>query len=58
MDSTILNNKGSIHIRSKDISMKVIYGNEEFKLAAYQGEYRNLMMLLCDKIYDSNHVLL
>ena len=51
MDGSVSNNKSSIHIRSKDISMKVIYEAEEFQLATYQGEYRNLMMLLYDKIY-------
>ena len=35
----------------KDITIKVLYGDQEFELKAYHNEYRNLMMLIYDKIY-------
>jgi len=52
MDSTIIgNNQCRMKLRIKDIHVKVIYGDEEFYLETYTGEYRNLMILLYDKIY-------
>lgn len=35
----------------RDITVKVLYGDQEFELKAYANEYRNLMMLIYDKIY-------
>ena len=35
----------------KNIHLKVMYGEEEYHLETYTNEYRNLMMLLYDKIY-------
>ena len=35
----------------KDITITIIYGDQEFQLKAYHNEYRNLMMLISDKIY-------
>ncbi|MEO8862394.1 MAG: 2Fe-2S iron-sulfur cluster-binding protein [Ginsengibacter sp.] len=37
--------------RAKDIHVKVLLGDEEYMLETYTNEYRNLMMLLYDKIY-------
>ncbi len=37
--------------RPKDIHVKVLLGDEEYMLETYTNEYRNLMMLLYDKIY-------
>jgi 2Fe-2S ferredoxin len=37
--------------RHKDIHVKVLLGDEEYMLETYTNEYRNLMMLLYDKIY-------
>ena len=37
--------------RPKDIRVKVLLGDEEYMLETYTNEYRNLMMLLYDKIY-------
>ena len=52
MGSTIIrDNQCRMKLRIKDINVKVIYGDEEFQLDTYNGEYRNLMMLLYDKIY-------
>ncbi|HEY8661399.1 MAG TPA: 2Fe-2S iron-sulfur cluster-binding protein [Hanamia sp.] len=52
MDSAIIeNNYCRMKLRIKDIYVKVIYGDEEFHLETYNNEYRNLMMLLYDKIY-------
>ena len=36
---------------SKDICIKVFSGDQEIQLQTYTHEYRNLMMLLFDKIY-------
>ena len=33
------------------INLKVIYDEEVYELKTYQGEYRNLMMLIYDKMY-------
>ena len=38
-------------VKTKDIFIKVLIGDEELKLETYTHEYRNLMMLLFDKIY-------
>lgn len=38
-------------IREYDITIQVVYENETFTLHTYQGEYRNLMMLIYDKLY-------
>jgi 2Fe-2S ferredoxin len=37
--------------RHKDIHVKVLLGDEEYMLETYTNEYRNLMMLLYDKMY-------
>jgi 2Fe-2S ferredoxin len=37
--------------RHKDIHVKVLLGDEEYMLETYTNEYRNLKMLLYDKIY-------
>ena len=37
--------------RPKDIHVKVLLGDEEYIPETYTNEYRNLMMLLYDKIY-------
>lgn len=36
---------------TKDIFFTLIYQNEEIKIATYEGEYRNLMILINEKIY-------
>jgi 2Fe-2S ferredoxin len=41
-------------LRIKDINIKVLHDAEEYQIATYNGEYRNLMMLLYDKIYIEN----
>ena len=38
-------------LKTKDICIKVLTGDEELQLQTYTHEYRNLMMLLFDKIY-------
>lgn len=38
-------------VKTKDILIKVLIGDEELHLETYTHEYRNLMMLLFDKIY-------
>lgn len=38
-------------LKTKDIFIKVLTGDEELQLQTYTHEYRNLMMLLFDKIY-------
>ncbi len=38
-------------VKTKDIFIKVLIGDEELQLETYTHEYRNLMMLLFDKIY-------
>jgi 2Fe-2S ferredoxin len=35
----------------KDVTIHVIYEDELFSIQTYTGEYRNLMMLIYDKIY-------
>lgn len=40
-----------MNFQSKDIHLKVMYGEEEYHLETYANEYRSLMMLLYDKIY-------
>lgn len=35
----------------KDIFFTIIYQEEEIKVATYEGEYRNLMILINEKIY-------
>lgn len=36
---------------TRDIFFTLIYGNEEIKVATYEGEYRNMMILINEKIY-------
>ncbi len=38
-------------VKTKDIFIKVLLDDEELILETYMYEYRNLMMLLFDKIY-------
>ena len=38
-------------LKTKDICIKVLIGDEELQCQTYTHEYRNLMMLLFDKIY-------
>lgn len=38
-------------LKTKDICIKVLTDDEELQLQTYTYEYRNLMMLLFDKIY-------
>lgn len=40
-----------LNYRHKDIHVKVLLDEEEYMLETYTNEYRNLMMLLFDKIY-------
>ena len=40
-----------MNVRANDINIKVIYDDEVYELKTYIGEYRNLMMLIFDKIY-------
>lgn len=40
--------------RAKDIVFTVLYLGEEIVLETFAGEYRNLMMLLSDKIYPDD----
>lgn len=35
----------------KDITITIIHGDQEYQLKTYHNEYRNLMMLISDKIY-------
>ncbi len=35
----------------KDIIFTLIYSDEEIKVATYEGEFRNLMILINEKIY-------
>ena len=43
-----------MQIRENNIIINVVYGNSTFQIATYQGEYRNLMMLIYDKLYIEN----
>jgi ferredoxin, 2Fe-2S len=38
-------------IRDNDIVFTVLLGNKKYKIQTYQGEYRNLMQLITDKIF-------
>jgi ferredoxin, 2Fe-2S len=38
-------------IRDYDIVFTVIFNNKKYKIQTYQGEYRNLMQLISDKIF-------
>jgi ferredoxin, 2Fe-2S len=38
-------------IRHKDIVFTVLFGNKKYIIKTYQGEYRNLMQLITDKIF-------
>ncbi|MES2003436.1 MAG: 2Fe-2S iron-sulfur cluster-binding protein [Bacteroidota bacterium] len=40
-----------MNTKADSVTIKVLYEEEEFELHTYAGEYRNLMMLLYDKIY-------
>jgi len=35
----------------KDITFKLVYFDEEIKVETYEGEFRNLMILINEKIY-------
>jgi 2Fe-2S ferredoxin len=37
--------------RTRDIFFTIIYQNQEIKVITYEGEYRNLMILINEKIY-------
>jgi ferredoxin, 2Fe-2S len=38
-------------IRENDIEFIVLFGNKKYIIKTYQGEYRNLMQLIADKIF-------
>jgi ferredoxin, 2Fe-2S len=38
-------------IREIDIEFIVLFGNKKYIIKTYQGEYRNLMQLITDKIF-------
>ena len=40
--------------RSSVIVIKVILGDQEYELNTFRGEYRNLMMLIFDKLYTDD----
>jgi 2Fe-2S ferredoxin len=37
--------------RERDINFTILHNNEEIKIATYEGEFRNLMVLINEKIY-------
>ncbi|MEO8822656.1 MAG: ferredoxin [Ginsengibacter sp.] len=37
--------------RKRDINFTILHNNEEIKVATYEGEFRNLMVLINEKIY-------
>jgi ferredoxin, 2Fe-2S len=37
--------------QKNDIVFTVLFGNKKYKIQTYQGEYRNLMQLIADKIF-------
>ena len=37
--------------RNRDIHFTILYNTEEIKIATYEGEFRNLMVLINEKIY-------
>jgi len=41
-------------MHSDNILIKVIYDDEEHELCTFPGEYRNLMVLIYDKIYTED----
>jgi ferredoxin, 2Fe-2S len=46
-----LKTKKLVIIREKDIAFTVLFGNKKYIIKTYQGEYRNLMQLITDKIF-------
>ena len=37
--------------RNRDINFTILYNDEEIKVSTYEGEFRNLMVLINEKIY-------
>jgi ferredoxin, 2Fe-2S len=41
-------------VRNRDIVFTVLFGDEKYVIQTYEGEYRNLMALIADKIVAEN----
>lgn len=43
-----------MNIRTHDLSFTIFYLGEKYCISTYEGEYRNLMHLITDKIFVEN----